>query len=78
MKLPKHIRNRILALNLAPATKGRIELTTDTKSGNVKAKEYAKEFKDNEFCTHNKHRAAMAILNKEVSITILHLLSTGS
>ncbi|KAK6003693.1 hypothetical protein QM012_009464 [Aureobasidium pullulans] len=67
MKLPKHIRTRILTLNLAPITKGRIELTTDTKSGNVKAKEYSKEFKDNEFCTHSKHRAAVAILNKEVA-----------
>ncbi|KAG9562187.1 hypothetical protein KCU71_g4761, partial [Aureobasidium melanogenum] len=74
MKLPAHTRKRILALNLAPATKGRIEFTTDNKSGSVKAKEYSKEFKDNEFCTHSKHRAAVAILNKELAVEARQIL----
>ncbi|KAH0144835.1 hypothetical protein KCU67_g12909, partial [Aureobasidium melanogenum] len=57
MKLPAHLRARILKLNLTPTTnKGRIEFQTEAKSGNVKAKDYLKEF---------KHRAAVAILNKE-------------
>ncbi|KAG9851816.1 hypothetical protein KCU98_g7162, partial [Aureobasidium melanogenum] len=66
MKLPAHLRARILKLNLTPTTnKGRIEFQTETKSGNVKAKDYLKEF---------KHRAAIAILNKELAVEARSIL----
>jgi hypothetical protein len=59
LKLPAHLRARILRLNLTPTTnKGRIELVTEGKSGSVRAKDYLKE---------SKHRTAMATLNKQVS-----------
>ncbi|KAH0369284.1 hypothetical protein KCU65_g3397, partial [Aureobasidium melanogenum] len=74
MELPAHVRNRILTLNLTPTTKGRIELTTDTKSGAVKAKEYSKEFKDKNFSTRTKHRAAVAILNKQLAVEARQIL----
>jgi hypothetical protein len=60
LKLPTHLRARILKLNLAPTTnKGRMEFVTEGKSGSVRAKDYLKEF---------KQRTAMASLNKQVSI----------
>jgi hypothetical protein len=60
LKLPAHLRTRILKLNLTPTTnKGRLEFITEGKSGFVKAKDYMKE---------SKHRTAMATLNKQVSI----------
>ncbi|KAG9560226.1 hypothetical protein KCU71_g9105, partial [Aureobasidium melanogenum] len=66
MKLPAHLRARILKLNLTPTTnKGRIEFQTEAKSGNVKAKDYLKEF---------KHRAAVAILNKELAVEARSIL----
>lgn len=59
LKLPTHLRTRILKLNLTPTTnKGRIELITEGKSGFVKARDYIKE---------SKYRTAMATLNKQVS-----------
>ncbi|KAG9682112.1 hypothetical protein KCU95_g16903, partial [Aureobasidium melanogenum] len=60
LELPAHLRTRILELNLAPTTnKGKIEFQTEAKSGNVKAKDYLKEF---------KHRTAIAILNKQIAV----------
>jgi hypothetical protein len=74
LKLPAHLRTRILKLNLTPTTnKSRIEFITEGKSGFVKAKDYMKE------C---KHRTAMATLNKQVSTShtrissLLHQLTT--
>jgi hypothetical protein len=59
LKLPAHLRTRILKLNLMPTTnKGRIEFITEGKSGYVKAKDYLKE---------SKYRTAVATLNKQVS-----------
>jgi hypothetical protein len=47
LKLPAHLRTRILKLNVTPTTnKGRIEFITEGKSGFIKAKDYKKEFKN--------------------------------
>ncbi|KAI4850078.1 hypothetical protein E4T44_02957 [Aureobasidium sp. EXF-8845] len=59
LKLPAHLRTRILKLNLTPTTnKGRLEFVTEGKSGFVKAKDYIKEA---------KHRTALATLNKQIA-----------
>ncbi|CAD0114303.1 unnamed protein product [Aureobasidium uvarum] len=74
MKLPKILRTRILSLNLAPTTKGRIEIVTESKSGSVKTKDYSKEFKEDAHCTHAKHRVAIAQLNKEIAVEARQIL----
>ncbi|THV72545.1 hypothetical protein D6D28_03891 [Aureobasidium pullulans] len=59
MKLPKDIRGRILRYNLAPKNADGVllnKIDIVEKSGAIKAKDYAKEF---------KHRLAITILNKE-------------
>jgi hypothetical protein len=46
IKLPTHLRTRILKLNLTPTTnKGRLEFINESKSEFVKAKDYLKDFK---------------------------------
>jgi hypothetical protein len=46
LKLPTHLRTRILKLNLTPTTnKGRLEFINESKSEFVKAKDYLKDFK---------------------------------
>ncbi|KAI4761580.1 hypothetical protein E4T52_06331 [Aureobasidium sp. EXF-3400] len=58
LKLPRHLRTRVIQYCLTPSTnKGRIEIT-DSKSGGARAKDYLKEF---------KHRTAVAVLNKQLA-----------
>ncbi|KAH0287351.1 hypothetical protein KCU62_g6028, partial [Aureobasidium sp. EXF-3399] len=59
LKLPRIVRTKIFQMILDPTTnKGKIEITTEGKSGGAKAKDYAKEF---------KHRTAIATLNKQLA-----------
>ncbi|KAI4729585.1 hypothetical protein E4T49_02704 [Aureobasidium sp. EXF-10728] len=74
MKLPKDVRTRILSLNLEPTTKGRIDIVTESKSGNVKTKDYSKEFKEDGHCNHVKHRVAVTQLNKEIALEARQIL----
>lgn len=67
LKLPRIVRTKIFQMILTPTTnKGKIEITTEGKSGGAKAKDYLKEY---------KFRTAMCALNKQVSMTNLQSFS---